>query len=598
MKYAYLDKSNPDSIYFAYLHPDDGRALRYHFDEFMVEWIPKLAKSITENSDLSEWDEYCGNDLLQLLLEQSLYVELIDSARAIFRRNFALTMGWCWDKPVYINPLLANLVRNNVNGSIAKIIKSKATLRGISSLVRLRRFIRHRIQSTRKHEVGCKIFDKPMIGVELVEGIDPNGKNDVFWMSEEAVNPNQVILIIERQNLSLFDVEATLKYARKSGVSIVTTDAKLASELIIPLWQPSSSLYKGALPKAPNIKKLAKNSRAWSWLSMTLQEAYYQIEFWAQLFERHNIAIYQHFTEGTPDAAIKRIAASRAKALQIGKMRSQFFEWNAAAFHFQHQVAMVWNKDVREVLIKARTRTSHVVETGYTNDYKIDQNHKSKNMATLNFSKSVTTVCVVYDNHPHINNHFTLNDLENFYDSLLSIAKKNPSLGLLIKSKKSLIISEIKKNKLDFNLLEKQGRCITIAGKSDSAATIAKYADIAVGIPCSTATCEAALMGCAAFIYDPSGARRFNEKNSSGVVFRDINQFKLTLEEAVRGKIKRNNQESFCNLLINPSNENARIKASRFINAYLKEREYKKSSCESLVEAIDKCSDYVYSVES
>ena len=599
MKYASLDKSNPDSLYLAYLHPDDGRALRYHFDEFMVEWIPQLAKSIVKDSDLSEWDEYCGNDLLQLLLEQSLYVELIDSARAIFRRNFALKMGWCWDKPVYINPLLANLVRNNVNESIAKTIKSKATFRGINSLVRLCRYLRRKIQYIGNHEVGVKTFDKPMIGVELVEGVDPSKKNDTFWMSEQGVNPAQVILIIERKNLSLFDVEETIQYARKTGASIVTTDDKLACQLLIPHWRPSSGFYKIALPKLPNIKMLGnKNSRSWGWLSTTLEEAYYQIEFWAQLFEMHNIVIYQHLTEGTTDSAIKRIAASRIKALQIGKMRSQFFEWNAAAFHFQHQVAMVWNKDIREVLTKARTRTSYVIETGYTNDYKIDENSKSKNMATSKFSKNVTTVCVVYDNHPHINNHFTLNDLENFYDALILVAKKNPTLGLLIKSKKSMIISEVKKNRVAFDILEKHGRCITVSGKSESASTVAKYAHIAVGIPCSTATCEAALMGCVAFIYDPSGARRFNEKNSRGVVFRDINQFKLHLDEAVNGSINKNNQEAFRNLLINSSNENARIKASRFINTYLKEREHEKSNSESLVEAINKCNEYVYSVES
>ncbi len=591
-----LISQNPDLIYFAYLHPDDGRAIRYHFDEFMVEWIPQLAKSLTKNLDLSEWQQYCTDDLLQLLIEQSLYFELVETGRAIFRRNFALRMGWEWNKPVYVNSQLAKLVKKNTKGQVAETVVSSITLRSIKPLVSLRRFCRDALLLRSAHYKNNKyIFSLPMVAVELVEGVDPVQKNDAFWMSKDAVDPSRVLFIVEPQNLSLFNVNHTLEYVRKVGAYIVTTDHKIAKSLQIPHWKPAANIHKEKSPDVSKATRLCEDSGSRDWLSLMLSSAADRIKYWTQFFEQNNIAIYQHFTEGVTDSAIRRIASYRADVLQVGKMRSQFFEWNAAAFHFQHQVAMVWNENVREVLLAAKTRTDLIIETGYPNDYRLSSNHKL-DLKRPKFDCKVKVICVVYDNHPHKDNHFSYDDLETFFNAIISVAKEVSSLGLLVKSKKPRILSNLKSVKDELELLTKEGRCIILSGKSDSAAENALYADIAVGIPCSTAACEASLMGCAAFIFDPSGANRLSPKNAPNVIFRKIDDFKFQLERAVRGLIDEKSQSDFRVLLVKKSNETARIRAARFLNTYLCARQKRKNVTESLSEAIMSCKDYVYSV--
>ncbi len=588
-----LINENPDLIYFAYLHPDDGRAIRYHFDEFMVEWISQLAKSLTKNLDLSEWQLYCTDDLLQLLIEQSLYFELVETGRAIFRRNFALRMGWNWNKPVYVNSQLAKLVKKNVRGPVAETVQSSITLRGIKPLVSLRRFIRNTLRFRNFCKSYKDLYKLPMVAVELVDGVDPVGKNDAFWMSKDAVDPSNVLFIIEPQNLSLFDVDHTLDYIKKVGANIVSTDFKIAKKLQIPFWEPTLNIHEESFPDVLKVTRFCKDSGARDWLSLMLSDAGCRIQYWVQFFKQNNVAIYQHITEAMTDSAIRRIASYRADVLQVGKMRSQFFEWSGAAFHFQHQVAMVWNENVREVLVKAKTRTELIIETGYSNDYRLSPNHKL-DLKRPKFDCKVKVVCVVYDNHPTKDNHFSYNDLETFYSTLIAIAKEYPSLGLLVKSKKPKILSSLKRVKDELDLLVKEGRCNILSGKSESAAENALNADIAVGIPCSTATCEASMMGCTAFIFDPSGARRFSNENAPSVIFRKINDFQFNVKRAVEGIVNADSQEQFRLLLVRKSNESARIRAARFLNTYLCARQRKKSAVESLSEAAFKCRDYVF----
>lgn len=592
-----LDETDPDSIHFAHLHPDDGRALRYHFDEFMVGWIPNLAAELMQGADLMGWNDYFGDGLLGLFVEQALYLELLQPARALFRRDFASRMGWVWNKPVRVIPELAALVKAHWPGPAAETIVSSHLLAGMRSLARFRRSLLNSRQLLMRQGTHRQRWERPMIGVELGEGLDPAGKNDAFWMVGGSVDPSRVIFIVERHNLPFLDVPKSVRYARSVGASMVTTDAVLAYKLRLPYWEPARN--SAGHPDVLLTGGLGTDSGASGWLQRTLREAQRRIRYWTGFFEDHNIAAYQHFTEMRTETVLRRVAARRANAIEFGRMRSQFFERHGAAFFFQHQVAMVWNRDVAEVLAASRTRTELVVEIGYPYDYMLSQGATSSSeQRGLLFAPGVTVTCVVFDNHSHHDNHFTRQNLEAFYMAVISVAEKFPTLGLLVKSKKALILDALPDVKTGLQQLANVGRCAIVSGKGESAAANAIHADIAVGIPGSTAACEAALMGCSVLMFDPSGAGRFPEEAVADVVFRDIAKFRERLEEHVHHPGDTPAQQNFRRMIAPMAGGDANVRAARFLNAYLDSREGGKDSRASLNAATRICQDYVVPVYS
>lgn len=591
-----LDEKDPDSIHFAHLHPNDGRALRYHFDEFMVGWIPNLAAELMQGADLTAWNDYFGDGLLGLFVEQALYLELLQPARALFRRDFASTMGWVWNKPVRVIPELAALVKAHWPGPAGETVVSSHLLAGMRSLARLRRGLLSSRQLVLRQSAHRQRWQRPMIGVELGEGLDPAGKNDAFWMVGGAVDPCRVIFILERHNLAFLDVPKSIQYARSIGASMVTPDAVLARKLRLPYWEPARDL--AGHPDMLRIDGLqGADPVASRWLQRTLREARSRIRYWTGFFEDHNIAAYQHFTEMTTETVLRRVAARRADAIEFGRMRSQFFERHGAAFFFQHQVAMVWNRDVADVLAASRTRSEFVVETGYPYDYMLSREVTSgAEDRALHFAKDVSTTCVVFDNHSHHDNHFTRQNLEAFYMAVISVAEKFPTLGLLVKSKKALILDSLPEVKVRLLRLATRGRCIIVLGKGESAAANAVYADIAVGIPGSTATCEAALMGCHVLMFDPSGASRIPKEAVADVIFRDIIPFRERLEEHVRDPGESLPQKNFRRTISPRDGGDAHVLAAKFLNIYLQARESGKDSRASLNAAVQFCKEYVIPV--
>jgi hypothetical protein len=435
-----------------------------------------------------------------------------------------------------------------------------------------------------------------MIGVELVEGIDPAGKNDAFWMATGAVAPNRVIFIIERHNLFLIDAQKCIQYAHSVGASVVTTDSGLAYKLKIPYWEspPDSELKQ--YPSKPRISGAGADSKARKWLFRSLREGGSRVEYWKRFFLGHNIAVYQHFTEMSTEAVLRRVAGRHISAIEVGRMRSQFFERHSAAFYFQHQLAMVWNRDVAETLAASKTKTEYVIETGYPSGPNLNEGAAFRNTARPSFAPGVTLTCVVFDNHPHHNNHFRCEDLEAFYMAIISVAESFPTLGLLVKSKKPMILNALPNVKARLEQLAAQGRCIIVSGRTESAAANAIHADIAVGIPGSTAACEAALLGCSTLMFDPSGASRFSETTAAGVVFRNVSEFQSHLEKAVHHPGDTPAQESFRRLLAPVSVGSAHLRAAGFLNAYLDAREEGKDGLCSLSSAIQACQDYVVPV--
>jgi hypothetical protein len=570
---AALDRGDPDSIHFSLIHPEDGRALRHHFDELMIDLVPKLTAEVLSNANIDQQKYFFGEELLELYLEQALYLQILPTARALFRRDYAARMGWHWNKPVGVIPELETLMRSRWPGVARQTVRGSLLLAGVDSVKRIRRNFFSRNKREYSYQIPDSLKQRATVAVELGEGIDPNGKNDTFWLSNGTVASEQVILVIERHNLPFLDLPATIKSAAARGIYLVSNDIGISKKYKIPLWRQSvSSDPQRVNERLEEHSRTSLTPRTHRWLSRVLIMGAQSVQYWENFFRLHNVAIYQHFSELSTDAALKRIAAARAGTVEFGRMRSQFFEKSAAAFFFQHQVAMVWNRNVEEVLIESRTRSEYLIEIGYTNDYLRHALAEKLAKSQRGFGASVTVTCVVYDNHSHHDNHFSRQNLLEFYSAVIGVAETNQHLGLIVKSKKQMILAALPEIKTRLSGLVAKNRCVVVTEKTESAAYNSLRAHIAVGIPSSTAVCEAAILGSIPLMYDPSGSSRFNDAIYSGVIYKDISGFASKLAKLVMSPALSDEHKEFRKKQVSADAEGADLRAARFISACLRSR--------------------------
>lgn len=440
--------------------------------------------------------------MLRMYIEEALYLELLDVARAYQRRHYLRIVGQPSRKPVQCPPALYPLVLEFWPDPSITLVSRSRTMDSARKAVHWLR----RLKQPRRFAPGALPDVRPAqatIAVELVEGSDPGEKSDVYWLENDAIDPRRVLFIFEPHNRSLLEVERERGSIERLGAQAVALDASVSAEGKIPLWTLPRRFGPGA--KYPAALPAARSAFD-RWLRRLLLAFTDRLAYWESFFSHFNVAVYQHFSELTLDTAPRRLAIDRRGGIEIGKMRSQFFDRASPAFHFQHEIAMVWNASVGRDLDHARTRTREVVAVGYPWDHLFSRKAaEAKALRQQLAQGGARYVITVYDNYPHLNGHFGRSHVEALYRLLIGLAHEHSQLGLIVKSKKVHVLAMIPEVSRALQALRQAGRCVVIDAMFASIAPSALAADLVVTVPASTAGCEAALGGRRVLMYDPGG---------------------------------------------------------------------------------------------
>lgn len=581
-------------MHFATRDPGDGRALRYHFDEFMAGWVPELARRLTTYPEFATALRHVqSRDALLLYLEQALYVELLPFARRFFEVRSESVFQGIAASPVDMPPDLVPLLEQSAK-EYGVPIRASIRLALRARYRDLRRRVRTLIPAAGTGPVSKLDSDAGTIAVELVEGVDPEGKCDAFWLSGKTIDPAQVLFVLESTNRSLVDVGHAIGAARALGSRIIAVDDFGTKVEGVHTWRPAKlpnwsqdldSELKGA-PRGPR-----------RWLAAALSRLSRRGGFWEAFYRENGVQVVQQFTELSDETAIKRIAIDRVGGIEIGKMRSQFFEVSSAAFLFRHEVAFAWHGAVESILKHVNAGTNFLVVTGYVYDFLLGSLKTEANSLRQELTNpAVKVVIVVFDNHSHAYSHSSVADLEDFYRAIISIAKKRPEVGLIVKSKKPEILAMIPQLADELRELIGVGRCIVLDKPLTSVVSAAIASDVAVGFPASTAACEAALADCRVVMYDPSRAHGHPWTNPAfGIVHETIESFVAMVNTAI-GDIGhgRRGMPRERLLEIDPFLDgSAGSRAAMFIGSFLDARSAGRSKAESLQAAVSACGSYV-----
>lgn len=568
--------SDPDELHLSILHPADGRALRYHADEFAIRWIAELSEAVSQSPQFVEAEDYLDREMLKMHIENVLHSDLLSVCRAYTRRHYLQLIGRPSSKPVVCQYEIFELVRNHwPDDSIQLVTARRKPLAMLRRIVRGWRRIWRELFKT-ELVLDSASIEHPMVAVELVEGVDPHKKADAFWLADKAVDPRHVLFIFEKGNHTLLDVEKEINSIKQLGANAVALDYSVSANGKIPLWLPPRmpiwlKAYSAAFtkPRSPLDR----------WLLRVLMDFGDAVWRWESFFRQFNISVYQHFTEHSPDIAARRLAIDRLGGIEVGKMRSQFFDQGSAGFYFQHEVAFVWHDNVKDTLRIGRTRTSEVIGVGYIWEHLFgSMADEAKTLRQRLLQPGTNIILTIYDNWPHINGVLSLLVLERFYSYLVHLVQQHKNLALLVKTKKPQVLEKIPHVKAALRSLENEGRCLMLEAALASVVPAALASDLVVAIPASTAACEAALGKRNVLMYDPGGglAHPLNG-DDKGIIYRDFDLFTSALEKYLSGtqSMTPANASPYINLIDPFCDGGAARRAAGFIAGFLEAKRKK-----------------------
>jgi hypothetical protein len=259
-----------------------------------------------------------------------------------------------------------------------------------------------------------------------------------------------------------------------------------------------------------------------------------EVSYWSSFYQDFGIKIHFEAEEGNSRNVAQYAALDLLGGIYIGKQRSQLFYPKGSRLGYNpRHVFFTWNRQTAMHLEEARNRADFVVVSGFPNDRLFDENAKAgvalrKTIA----AKGARFVVALFDNTFGPDAHYSRTMMRSLYAAFLQWVIEDKEMGLLIKSKKPVVIEGLKEIHDILDKAEETGRCIwlrDVLGRLPS--EVSQAADISVGIGVSSAVMEAAIAGGRGIHWDPTGmqARLFDSWAYGEVVFDDLEQLMAAL---------------------------------------------------------------------
>ncbi len=403
----------------------------------------------------------------------------------------------CWNFEDIPITLVSQLLLNFTNvASLQKLIKYYAK----TSMVKLGndfyRFKKNNYPTLPRLQQGT-------IACHYTEGIDPFRRNDLNWFWGSGISPKQVLIYLDSNNIDNSQGnkvrKETVQQIEKHGFRWVALDNNIIERKNGNYWQP---------PKVPDnffIDRKEAQNKVETWIVSTTNNLLEQVHYWRSFYNEFDIRINYTSEEGLAKNIAQSIAFDIEEAkpgLLIGKQRSEIFlphSLYCIGYHPKH-IFFVWNKRLGHYFSPNYNQNEVFVIAGYPNcivrkdenisNFRSDFSQKLK-------SKGIGFIIALFDNMYGPDIHFSKKGMIEFYQSILQWILDDPTVGLIIKSKKPFVINNLPEIHSLLNRALKTDRCIRRENEFGRFPSEASFgADMAIGCGISSALIEAVIGGC------------------------------------------------------------------------------------------------------
>lgn len=309
------------------------------------------------------------------------------------------------------------------------------------------------------------------IAVNYAEGLISEKKSDLFWFNSKFFSKKNIIIYLK--DLSLLNKHQNylknLNYINANSFRLL---------ILKPIKFYATDLnYK---------KKLSAVDSFIYNISITIDS---EVEYWFNFFKKNNIKIHLDPTEYGLETITKQIALNQFNGCSIGKLRSYPSDLKGKFLgYYPNDVFFTWGKHSANKLLNSENHISNIILSGfpYIINKKISNEVKKIKKDFKNHGVKFT-ILLLDTNHSDNKNHYfqyiPTKIIIEFYNRFLNLLKKDNEIGIIIKSKKNIIINKDKQLKKIILEAERSNRLLNV---KDPFQTLPVYysevSDLTIGI--------------------------------------------------------------------------------------------------------------------
>lgn len=375
-------------------------------------------------------------------------------------------------------------------------------------------------------ESSLLTVEQGLIACHYTEGIDFSRRNDLNWYREGNIERERVLIYFDNNNIDTSSrgkliEKKVIKYIEDHGFKWVTLEEGIIEGRYDNYWQPPK------IPRDLFIDKRAVKNKVESWVVKVASDLLEQVYYWRSFYDDFNIKINYTSEEGMTKNIAQAIAfdiKNEMSGFLAGKQRSEFLYQPTSLIGVNpnpKHVFFTWNKRGEEYFRHSNSKEAILIVTGFPNN--IFQKHED--ICQKLRTKGVKFIIALFDNMYGHDLQFSMNGMFKFYQSFLRWMLDDPTIGLIIKSKKPFVINNLTTIHPLFIKALESGRCIKLDNEFGRFPSDASFgADIAVGCGISSAVVEAVIAGCRGIHYDMSYYKKhvFYKWGYERLVFDDL----------------------------------------------------------------------------
>ncbi|MFA5164055.1 MAG: hypothetical protein WC481_00620 [Candidatus Omnitrophota bacterium] len=367
------------------------------------------------------------------------------------------------------------------------------------------------------------------IACHYAEGFDPNRRNDLNWYAGSGIDAKDVLIYFDcpdnitggpigKETIDKLESKGFRCVALKNGV----VNSMHSAFCKVPCIHPDRYLKAGRV-----------RNPVTDWLVEEGNDLIRSVEYWRSFYKEFGIKV-NYVAEENPYVNIpQRIAFDvdgENGGLLAGKQRSEvpFIYRYLNGYHPKH-IYFTWNRRSALNIEQKHENVGRIVVTGYPYGTLCP----AKDDASLLRSRGAKFIIALFDNIHGSDYIYSTDEMRRYYEAFLSFMIEDETTGIIIKSKKPLVIQKLPEI---HTLLEKAvatGRCIRLdreIGRLPFDAS--RNADLAVGVGISSPVIEAVIAGCKGVHYDITHYKKhvFYEWGYEKIIFDDI----LRLIDAIK----------------------------------------------------------------
>lgn len=379
--------------------------------------------------------------------------------------------------------------------------------------------------------------NKNNIGVDLTQ---PNFRhdmsNDIFWLQDSQIEPNSVIGFLERD----YDNES-IEQIKNTGINIKVTIQYLLRRPLkfffllkrVSVIKLGVNYYLSSLINYLSVFMNFRANNTDSWLNSIESLYILRLNYLESMYRKLGIKILWSMFDIDDDKLVKFQALDNIGGLYTGSHWGNtaiYTIWGQKSYH----LSFVWSQHfINSVFSKSSYPNYKIV--GYISDYLFqDTRLKNENNDKKNF------IVTYFDNTVGKDIPYSNEMQKNIYKIFFKLLKKYDHFILYLKPKKYSEIPQIFYEDPEIRTFIKKNRIKLFVNSNQkiSPHIIGQKSDLAVGIGISTAAAECCFAGTISFHADLTGFvnNEFANNALGKVVFRDINNLEIAIENQILGK--------------------------------------------------------------